>query len=170
MARTSTRDGGGAYLLLDGSRPMTGDLDMNNHNITNLGDITDSFDLGDGLNDMLILPVVNWLTKKVYLGNSAKTLYQANIYKLVVGIINGVISLPFAATNSSFLAKDSVTANVAFSTLYGGIQTCARLVSSASNNGMFDLIRAGGGNLPVADPADGFNKLWNNAGVVTVGT
>jgi len=25
-------------------------------------------------------------------------------------------------------------------------------------------------NLPVVDPADGLSKLWNNGGVVTVGT
>lgn len=39
-----------------------------------------------------------------------------------------------------------------------------------STSDMLDLFLAGGGNLPVADPADGKNKLWNNAGVVNVGT
>lgn len=39
QVRTSARDGGGAYLLLDGSRAMTGDLDIGAHMIktTNLG-------------------------------------------------------------------------------------------------------------------------------------
>jgi len=73
-------------------------------------------------------------------------------------------------TNMPISAKNAANTTINFNTLFGGAKMCAQLKSLGGGDGILDLISCGGGNLPVADPADGTNKLWNNGGVVTVGT
>lgn len=147
------------YLPIDGSKPMTGNFDVGGHNIKNLGAILDSFELGDGLNDMLILPKVDASVKKVYLGSAAKKIYSANIYALTVTLLSGLISLPFDTTNASIKTKQAVGGNITFYT-----------------NGLVNLLKIMDGhiymaNLPAVDPADGTGKLWKDAnGFVKVGS
>lgn len=47
------------------------------------------------------------------------------------------------SSSAAFRARNASGGSVAFQTLYGGIQSCARLISLASNNGAFEIPRAG---------------------------
>ena len=159
-------------LLLSGLRPMEADLDMNDHDI-DLGDTSAAFQYIKGRSVSLKFhPTANYF----YVRNRADTA-DANF----VGGICFFNTIAPTATNNQFRTANDAVSNWLF-VAGTPLTECAKLV-----NREFGISRAGditllagkvlsglgdvrAPNLPVADPADGLSKLWNNTGVVTVGT
>jgi len=148
QVRTSARDGGGAYLLLDGSRAMTDDLDMGANQVYMHpygGRIRPGISGQEGIM-IRDEPDVGFGV----LWSGSLWLYTILGFRSASAYIRTHYDLPIKSWDGS---------------TYNDVAT---LVTGAGYR--LDLIRVGGGNLPVVDPADGYNRLWNNGGVVTVGT
>jgi len=151
------------YLPLTGIRAMTGALVLNS-----------------GVN---ILPDVTGTSN---LGSSSKYFSQCRAYN-IYGTYAQSNVFQAGATNSAMYARNIASGKISFATLNGGLSICAVLETVGAGLGEWQIPRAGditmlankvlsglgdvrAPSLPVADPTDGLSKLWNNAGVVTVGT
>lgn len=153
--RTHTRDGGGAYLLLDGSRAMVGNVDMQANQV--------QFDVGGGV-----------LFKKGETGEFTLQGYGIDAQKFVrfygTGASPDTVRVHVYYLESKFWQSYSAesyvrchqatTSRVLLQSYDGAWKTGIRLQNNS--------VRMS--NLPAADPADGTSTLWSNGGVVTVGT
>lgn len=107
------------FLLKDGSRAMTGNLDMGENYIIETKDV-----LPHGTNEY-------------QLGNAS------HYWKSVLAGIVNAWSVAFTATTSSILARNNVSAIINIGTVYGGTSICAIINTLASGSAEFQIPRAG---------------------------
>lgn len=160
MIRTRTRDGGGAYLLLDGSRPMTGNLNLGGNKL--VGDSISGGNLtlestshaskGNIIFKDVLRPGDSELTNIGTTSFRVGSMWVKVIERLfTINARNNFKIRPLATAATQYqLQSHNGAAFVVVMTFVGGNVRMA--------------------NLPLADPADGNSQLWNNGGVVTVGT
>ena len=110
------------YLLIDGTRAMTGDFDVATYDVK--------------FNDCLIR---NTAPNVLEVTNLAETAFRS----MKVSVIYAAEFSGFYDTNMIFGTKAAAGANCKFNTYHGGLQTCAELVSLGLNNGAFRIQRAG---------------------------
>ena len=138
QVRTSHRDGGGAYLLLDGSRAMTGDLDLAANRL-----------LFDGAS----APILKKGTlQELWLRDAADTAFGNMRVRQLIISGNG-LHFYYAADAISCLQTLPIQG-------YTGVArvTVANIVRDASP--YLDIVEAAMSNLPGADPADGKNRIF----------
>lgn len=150
MASTSYAPGGSQYLPLDGSKAMTGDLDLGR---TNPGNQI----------KFRTLELKQSATKnqlEVWGGNGAwRGAFDA-----------GSISTQYFDFNlgaGELRCARGVTAYIDFHTWKGG-GAYGLPLRVLSGNGVEGWVCMP--NLPTSDPADGSSKIWSDGGVLTLGT
>lgn len=143
------------YLPIDGSKPMTGNLIINV-----------ALPSYDQIVGKAVRIKMHPTAGVVYFRNFADSTYASIVagscnFTSISGLTTASLIQTRAIDNSSiiFNARDNDTALMV---------ECARLLSGSIPK--LDLYHIGGGNLPLADPADGSKRLWNDGGTVKVGT
>lgn len=111
------------YILHDGTRAFTGDVDFGNNRLTNISTIDDN-----------LHPDANNTYNAGYAGGAWLNGRFTNLY---TGIIYSVY------TTAYLYARDIANGTIRFVTQWGGGQRCAELVSLGAGNGVFRIQRAG---------------------------
>lgn len=139
--RTSARDGGGAYLLLDGSRAMTGDLDMASNDVL--------------FANTRLTETETWRVS-LY-GRTGTTTKAFKVSDMYFGTLYGGTAAcklqPRPNAGNSLTIRSRKT------------NAPAAWVNQIVLTNHATAPQVGMPNLPAADPANGLSELWVSVGV-----